>query len=142
MRKTTMTTEWIILADYVEFTCGKLYMMGGGWERLTINHPGRIHNFGIAAAFRAEKNDGDTPSDVTITIKAANATNPVIEIQALLELEPARDQIDGQSQLAQLALNLNVEFEVAGRYDLIASIDGHESRRHPFWVGFGERFDE
>ncbi len=32
-----MEIEWLILADAAEIVNGKLYMMGGGWNRITAN---------------------------------------------------------------------------------------------------------
>ena len=33
----TTSIEWLILADAAEVVGGKLYLMGGGWDRLTVN---------------------------------------------------------------------------------------------------------
>jgi hypothetical protein len=132
-----MVTEWIILADYVEFTSGKLYLMGGGWDQLTINHPAKVHNFGIAAAFRVEGHESDLPHDVTLTVTLEADTEPLIELQAHLELASGSDLTPESSQLAQLALNLSVEFKTQGCHHLVTTIDGREDRRFPFTVHFG-----
>ena len=31
-----MEVDWLILADSAQVTGGKLYMLGGGWDRLTV----------------------------------------------------------------------------------------------------------
>ena len=32
-----MEIEWLILGDYAHMADGKLYLQGGGWERLNVN---------------------------------------------------------------------------------------------------------
>jgi len=34
-----MKIEWLILADAAQVVGGKLYLLGGGWDRLTVNKP-------------------------------------------------------------------------------------------------------
>lgn len=133
-----MTTEWIILADYAEFTSGKLYLMGGGWDQVTINHPGGVHNFGIGAAFRVDRNESDDPHDVLLFIRSSESSEPLVEVQARLEVGGNQGPESGSSQLAQLAMNLSVEFKTPGRYELVATIDGVEDRRFPFTVLLGK----
>ncbi len=137
-----MVTEWIILADYVEFTSGKLYLAGGGWDMVTINHPARIHQFGIAAAFRVDRGESDIPHDVTLAIIPSHANEPLVELQARLELGNDGNQDADSSQLAQLAMNLSVEFSTPGRYYLTTTINGREDRRFPFSVRFGKGISE
>lgn len=133
-----MLTEWIILSDYVEFTSGKLYVMGGGWDHVTINHPARILTFGIAAAFRVADAEATLPHDVTISLQSVDGAESLIEIQAQLEL--GRENHERQSsQLAQLAINLSVEFQNEGRHYITTTLDGREDRSFPFSVRFGNR---
>jgi len=33
-----MEVEWLILADAAQVVGNKLYLMGGGWDKLTINN--------------------------------------------------------------------------------------------------------
>lgn len=134
-----MNTEWIILADYAEFTSGKLYLMGGGWDSVTINHPARIHHFGIASAFRVLSEEADSPQEVAIGVIAFNRGEPLIELQAHLDLGVSGDPEGRLSQLAQLALNLSVEFEDEGLHYAYTSINGIEDHRFPFIVRFGKR---
>ncbi len=132
-----MWTEWIILADYVEYTSGKLYMMGGGWEHLTINHPARIHNCGIAAAFRVDWDEINVPHDVTLSLFSSASNDPLAEVQALVELGHKGKLSASNSQLAQLAVNLTIEFPAEGNHYLRTTIDGREDRTFPFAVRFG-----
>ena len=44
--------EWLMLADYAEVIAGKLYLHGGGWDRLTVGSEFPTAKIiGIAASF-------------------------------------------------------------------------------------------
>lgn len=133
-----MNTEWLILADYVEFANGKLYMMGGGWDQLTINHPARVHNCGIAAAFRLQWEERNDPLDATLSIYRVGSAEPIAEIQAHLEFGQQPEFQQGRSQIAQLALNIAVQFESEGEHALRADIQGETERVFPFLIRFGQ----
>ena len=44
--------EWLILADAAEVVGGKLYVMGGGWDRLTVHSQSAKKNLAVALALR------------------------------------------------------------------------------------------
>ena len=47
-----MEVEWLILADSAQVTGGKLFLLGGGWDRVTANSFPFAHNMSIAVSFR------------------------------------------------------------------------------------------
>ena len=49
---TTTSIEWLILADAAEVVGGKLYVMGGGWDRLTVHSQSAKKNLAVALALR------------------------------------------------------------------------------------------
>ena len=61
--------EWLILADEAEVVNGKLYMMGGGWDRLTAQSLPWGQHMAIAVAIRVpwmdtnrQTSGGDRPA--------------------------------------------------------------------------------
>ena len=67
--------EWLILADEAEVVNGKLYMMGGGWDRLTAQSlPWRQH-MAIAVAIRVPWMDTNRQTSVEIDLQDGAGTS-------------------------------------------------------------------
>ena len=48
-----MDVEWLIIADAAQVVGGKLYLLGGGYDRVTLpKQPPAPHNMAVAVAFR------------------------------------------------------------------------------------------
>ena len=47
-----MDVEWLILADAAQVTGGKLYLIGGGWDKVTANKFPHPQSMSIAVSFR------------------------------------------------------------------------------------------
>ena len=84
-----MRVEWLILADYAEIVGGKLYLMGGGWNVLTVNTgfplPGRP--LGLAAAFSVPWNETNQRQNVEIEIQTEDGQS-VGRVNAQFEVGP------------------------------------------------------
>ncbi|MEA2598320.1 MAG: hypothetical protein QOF01_4789, partial [Thermomicrobiales bacterium] len=53
-----LDVEWIILADSAEVVNNKVYLMGGGWETLTMNVPlPAVHPCAVAVSFLVPPSD-------------------------------------------------------------------------------------
>ena len=127
-----METEWLILADAAQVVGGKLYLLGGGWDILTVNSRlPFVHSFGIAAAFSVPWNETNQPRDVQMEIQ--NEDGEVL-LTAGFRIEvgrPAGIPL-GQAQRAQIAANLGLEFQKVGGYVVVVRIEGQDDRRFPF----------
>ncbi|HEY7270508.1 MAG TPA: hypothetical protein VH951_11830, partial [Dehalococcoidia bacterium] len=64
-----MDVEWLILADAAQIANNKLFLMGGGWDVLTVNgaFPARQH-CALAASFRIPWNETNYRQAVEILI--------------------------------------------------------------------------
>lgn len=69
--------DFVILADRVEVLGGKLYMMGGGWDRITLPAFPAAYPLGLAVKLRLPAGDADEHSlEVTVDGPGAPALNP------------------------------------------------------------------
>jgi hypothetical protein len=67
------SVEWLILADSAQVVGGKLYLLGGGWDLLTVNQPFPVtRRSGLAASFRVPWTDTNFRHNVNITISDAD----------------------------------------------------------------------
>jgi hypothetical protein len=140
-----MEVEWLILADAAQVVGNKLYLMGGGWDKLTVNN-----------AFPA-----DQRCALALSMKVAwNETNQkhAFEIEILSEdslteqprsLMKAGGQFEigrppgispGQDQRFQVALDMTLKIDAPGTKTVVARIEGQEMKRLSFSVAQGANF--
>ena len=132
-----MQTEWVILADHAEVVNGKLYLMGGGWETLTLNNPDMTHSFGLAVAFSIPWNETNQPHNVEIMFTDDDSTETLAKVEATLEVGRPPGVPRGQSQLSQMAINMGMKFKKWGGHVVIVTIEGVEPKRFPFRIEKG-----
>ena len=132
-----MEVEWLILADYAEIIGGKLYLMGGGWDVLTVNTAFPLTRpVGLAAAFSVAWNETNERHNVEIEFLTEDG-QPVGKVGAQLEVGRPAGIKAGQEQRFQLAANVPLNLSGPGTYVIVARIEGQEARRVPFNVNEG-----
>jgi len=129
--------EWLILADAAQVVGNKLYLIGGGWDVLTVNTEFSVQRrCAVAAAVRVPWNETNQRHNLRIEIATEDA-NPIANIEGQFEVGRPPGIPLGQEQRIQIAADLNLKFDTEGGYVIIAYIDGQESRRIPFRVVAG-----
>ena len=128
-----METEWILLADHAETLNNKLYLMGGGWETLTVGTLPITHPLAIAVAFSVPWNETNQKHDIQIEI--ADQDGAVLTtIDGQIEVGRPPGIPLGHTQRVQMGVNIALEFEKAGTYVVTTRISGQESRHVGFVV--------
>ena len=128
-----MKTEWIILADHVEILNNKLYLMGGGWDALSVVALPAQHKLAIAVAFTVPWNETNQKHDIQIEL-ADQDGKALALIDGQIEVgRPAGIPL-GHTQRVHMGVNLGVQFESPGGYVVITRIHGQESDRVSFNV--------
>jgi len=126
--------EWLILADYAEIVGGKLYLMGGGWDRVTVNSAFPLTRpIGLAAAFRVPWNETNQPQNVEMEIQTDDGES-VGKVGAQFEVGRPPGMKAGQDQRFQLAANVPLTLRGPGGYVIVARVEGQEAGRVPFNV--------
>lgn len=134
-----MDVEWLILADSAQVVANKLYLLGGGWDRLTA-HKGVPfeQRFAIALSVKVPWNETNQRHkfEVEVVSEDQETEEPrsIAKINGQFEVgRPAGIPV-GQEQRVQLAIDLGLKFDSLGTKTIIASINGIESRRLSFMV--------
>ena len=128
-----MEVEWLILADAAEATGGKLYLIGGGWDQLTVQKFPFQQSMAIAVSFRVPWNQ--TNEKHSFEIEVANADGgSIARVPGQFEVGRRPGIPVGQDQRAQFVVNVNWAIKDAGGYVVICRLDGEERRRFPFNV--------
>lgn len=130
-----VSLEWLILADSAEIANNKLYMLGGGWDLLTVNSSFPVsRHVAIAAAFNVPWSATNQKHNVEISIVAEDASEALGGIAGEFEVGRPAGIPPGSAQRTQLAAEAVVEFKLPGAYSIRCKIDGQEQRPVPFRV--------
>ena len=129
--------EWLILADGAQVSGQKLFLLGGGWDTLTVNSgfPFPQH-LGLAVAFRVPWNATNQKHVFEVSILDDDTSETLASVGGEFETGRPPGVPPGISQLAQLAAEMTLEFKGPGLFVVRASINGEEQtdRQFPFRV--------
>lgn len=135
-----MEIEWLILADAAEIVNGKLYMMGGGWNRITANSGLPLtKSFGIAISVTVPWSHTNERHQMEIEFQDADG-NVLGKIGGAFEVGRAPGILKGTTQRAQLALSITIGGLKAGPYRAAGRLLGYpdSERLFPFVVVPGQ----
>jgi hypothetical protein len=131
--------EWLILADSAQVVGNKLYLLGGGWDRLTVNKDFPVNQHcAIAAAIKIPWNETNTKHVFEIEVLSEDPTTEepksIAKINGQFEVGRPAGIPAGQEQRIQMAIDMGLRLENPGTKTVIARIDGNELRRLLFSV--------
>ena len=131
-----LDVEWLILGDSAQVVGNKLFLQGGGWDRLTINKafPAE-HAIGIAVAIKVPWDETNEKHEFELEIisedgETINKTSGIFESGRPAGAPPG-------DQRVQFAINIIMHFGKPGAFAVVARIDGEEQRRVDFRVVAG-----
>ena len=129
-----MDVEWLILADAAQVANGKLNLLGGGWDILTVNDqfPHKQH-LAVAASFRVPWNETNQPQGIQIVIIEDDTNRELLKVDGHLEVGRPPGILRGQDQRAQIAVEGITELS-EGTYRIIARAESGEEKQTSFRV--------
>jgi hypothetical protein len=132
--------EWIILADAAEVVNNKLYLIGGGWETLTINSQlPPSYPCAVAIAFSVPWNETNQQHNIEIEIQDQDG-GELVKVEGQVEVDRPPGIPLGNAQRVQMAIKVGLPLRRLGTYAIIARIEGQELRRVTFNVVAGPNF--
>jgi hypothetical protein len=137
-----MDVEWLILADAAQVVGAKLYLLGGGWDRLTVNRPFPVdQRLGIAVSMLVGWNETNRKHDFEVEIVSEDPSTEVpkslVKVGGQCEIGRPPGIQAGQDQRFQIAVEMNLKIESPGTKTVITRIEGEEKRRIHFNVSAG-----
>lgn len=132
----TPSVEFALLADGVQATGGKLFVLGGGWDTIWVrDFPARHHSMGIGTRIRVPWSSEPQSFEFTVDLVDEDGKPIFDTIRHSLTARPPRGVPDGFEHGVVRAFTFNnVPFETAGEYSFVMSIDGAEAGRLRFSV--------
>lgn len=118
----TVAVEWLILADAAQVISNKLYLLGGGWDVLTVQRQMPIdHPFAIAISFRVPWTQTNQRHVMEFEV-ATEDGQVVLKGGGDFEVGRPPGLHPGQEQRFQLALSAMAKIEKAGVYTITCRI--------------------
>lgn len=132
-----MEVEWLIIGDFAQMVENKLYLQGGGWDKLTVNTGFPVtHLTGIAASFRVPWNETNQEHHVEIEILTDDGDS-IGKLGGTFSVGRPPDLRPGQDQRNQIAGNIPLNLPKPGMYAIVARIEDQEAARTHFNVVTG-----
>ena len=128
-----MKLDWLILCDAAQVTGNKLYVLGGGWDVITVAGLPTIHRGAVAVAVRVPWHETNQRHTVELEVVHDDGGS-LVKVNGEFQVGQPPNALPGQDQRMQFAANLDLQLQHAGGYAMIARIDGEESERMPFRV--------
>ena len=124
-----MAIEWLILADAAEVNGGKLYLLGGGFDRVNIASPlPQRRRMALAVSISVPWASTNERHRLTLDFMDEDG-NRQANVEGEFEVGRPPGTKAGQTQRIQLALQADLEIKKFGANVVVGSVDGVESRR-------------
>ena len=130
----SMAIEWLILADAAEVVGGKLYLMGGGFDRINVGSPlpNRRH-MALAVSVSVPWASTNERHHMTIDFIDDDGQQQA-KVEGEFEVGRPPGAKAGQPQRIQMVLQAEVELKKFGVNTIVGSVNGIESRRVSYSV--------
>lgn len=125
--------EFIMLADYAEVVNGKLYMMGGGYDRRFINDLSSPVTLVVVVSVSVPWTLTNQPHTVKIRVETEDGT-VVMESQGDLTVGRSAEAIPGQLFRVMSVVNFTSRLPRLGGYKVTAAPSNGESRAINFYA--------
>lgn len=120
------TIPYMLLADAAEALGGKLYILGGGWDRLLLAQlPGRsVKPFAVAIGIKVPYSHTNRKFVLSVELVDADGNRIGEPLSAQLETGRPPGLPPGTPQTAVIAIGTNPEFPGPGRFSFVGRVDG------------------
>ena len=126
--------DFLLLADRAEILNGKLYMMGGAWDRRFISNIEAPVPLSIAIGVLVPWNLTNEPHKLDIKIVGEDGDTILPAPSVTLNVGRPTEATKGQSFRAMAVVGGMWKLPQFGAYCIVASIAGQESQRITFYA--------
>jgi hypothetical protein len=129
-----MRLDFLILADRAEAVNGKLYMVGGGFDRVGVPTFPANANFDVALGVLVDYNETNEPHRFELRLE--NVDNDVVlgPIGGQVEVGRPPGMKPGQSQRVMLVIRGPFPIKTPGEFLWVAVLDGQRQDPTRFWL--------
>jgi hypothetical protein len=130
-----MKIEWLILADSAQVHGNKLYLLGGGWDRLTVQ--GKFPSYrscSLALSFSVPWAETNQRHQFNVRFLDEDGNEIHQSVNGRLETGRPPGLPAGSDQRVQLAIDFRLKFEKPGGYVIEVTLNERETARTTFNV--------
>jgi hypothetical protein len=129
-----MQTDFLLVADRAEVVNGKLYLMGGGWDRITLSQfPGPAH-FDVAFGVLVGYTETNERHEFQLGMEDDDNQLVIGPIGGQLELGRPPGLKPAQAQRFMVAIRGPFPLPQPGCFHWVLTLDGRQAGRTTFWA--------
>jgi hypothetical protein len=129
-----MELDFLLVADRAEAVNGKLYLLGGGWDRITLpQFPGPA-NFDVALGVLVGYTETNERHVFTISLEDDDNQAVLGPIDGQIELGRPPGLKPAQPQRFLVAVRGPFPLPAPGCYHWVVTLDGRPAGRTMFWA--------
>ncbi len=110
-----MEIDYLLLAEHAEVTGGKLYLMGGGWDTMTVASVPASIRLALVAGVRVDWDETNVPVPLLVRVDDDDAQE-VFRLQGEMNVGRPPHLPAGSTQLSQMTFALAVTLPRLGGY--------------------------
>jgi hypothetical protein len=125
------------MADGAQIANNKLYVLGGGWDVITINSAfPATHHLGLAAAFRVPWTETNQRHTFELAIVNEDSDEALVTLNGEFEVGRPPGIPQGTEQRSQIAAEMTIEIPSPGQYAVRVRLNGEDrpEQQIPFMV--------
>ncbi len=123
--------DFLIIADRAETINGKLYMMGGAWDHISLGNPGQPITFSIALGINIPWNATNEPHRLRLLVQDADG-GMLAEMEGEFVAGRPPHLSAGSVQRVLFATSAAMLLPGPGSCAVVAYLNGREARRTGF----------
>ena len=130
----TLAIEFLMLSDHAEVVNGKLYMMGGGYDRRYISDIKTPVTLRTVVSVLVPWNLTNQAHSVKLRLETEDGTMLGQEVQGNLTVGRGVRAISGQMFRVMAVINFTLTLPQLGGYRVVATLDNGESKATAFYA--------
>lgn len=128
-----MRLDFLLLADKAEALNGKLYLMGGGFDRVGITEAADAVHFDVALGVLVEYRETNLLQRFEVALEDAD-NKPILTAEVELEMGRPPGMVPGQDQRAIFVVRGPFPIKAPGQYSWVITIGGKRAEPTRFYV--------
>lgn len=129
-----MRLDFLILADRAEAINGKLYMVGGGFDRVSVAQVPGTANYDVALGFLVDYNETNEPHEFSLTVQDEDNSVVLGPAGGRVEVGRPPGMVAGQQQRVIIVLRGPFAVAATGNFRWVPVLDGHAEEPTRFRV--------
>ena len=132
---TAVQVDYLLLADAAQVQNGKLYLLGGGWDRLQFQEYPQSLQIAVILGVMVPWSETNRRHTFRLVGRTADADQELFKAEGEFEVGRPPGTPQAMPQIFQVALQIPLNVPRPGSYEVVGDIDdGKATKRRPFFA--------